>query len=256
MKCFFLIIPPNDKNSLFDDSPPISDTFSDLCDLTETDKWRFVWICNFVIREAVFLLSFTSFLAKASCKTLTNGPLSERKTTCFPTSILCLSFAILSHARVFPEPGTPVIKHIDYGNWIEGGLRPAQDAASAWTRRRFPDHSLENPVEVKHRETSRFRNLFQREISVQIPADKVHGLANPLSVIHCGAPHYITSSFPVTGSKYNGGNRPSPYTEEQIKRAIPRPALHWKYLNLDLANPGPLYDPFRNKQLKHKNCYR
>ena len=50
----------------------------------------------------------------ASCKTSTSGPLPERNTACSSSAIFCLSTAILRPARVFPAPGTPVIKQIDF----------------------------------------------------------------------------------------------------------------------------------------------
>ena len=70
----------------------------------------------FVICSSVPFFSATSFRARASCKTLTSGPLPDKKTACSPLSILCLSFAILSPASVLPEPGTPVRKQIDF--WL------------------------------------------------------------------------------------------------------------------------------------------
>src|SRR5690606_33764654 len=40
--------------------------------------------------------------------------LPDKNTACSPTSILCRSLAIFNPARVFPAPGTPVTKQIDF----------------------------------------------------------------------------------------------------------------------------------------------
>ena len=69
--------------------------------------------------ERVILFPFcfavsTESLVKASLKTSTNGPFPERNTECSDSSFFSLSFAIFKPARVFPAPGTPVRKQIDF----------------------------------------------------------------------------------------------------------------------------------------------
>ena len=55
----------------------------------------------------------TLSLAKASDKTVTRGPLPDKKIVSLPTPIaLDLSVAILRPTKVLPAPGTPVTKQI------------------------------------------------------------------------------------------------------------------------------------------------
>lgn len=59
----------------------------------------------------LFLLELS--LARASCKTFTNGPLPD-KNTAGSSSVTLLFVAVFSSINVFPAPGTPVKKIIDF----------------------------------------------------------------------------------------------------------------------------------------------
>ena len=65
----------------------------------------------FVILTSEFLISS---LANASCKTSTRGPFPDKNTACSSSSKFCVSFAMFNPANVFPAPGIPVRKHIDF----------------------------------------------------------------------------------------------------------------------------------------------
>ena len=59
-------------------------------------------------------LTFGTFLAKASCKTVTKGPFQERNTAYSSASEFLILLAKSSQTKVFPAQGTPVTKHIDF----------------------------------------------------------------------------------------------------------------------------------------------